>query len=84
MNVIALQKKLLKQIAEINDISVLKKIDQIVKTDSKIYVLNDFQLQHLKNADLDLKNGNFIDGDEMDKKVKKWLSEKSRLVIHSK
>ena len=84
MNVVALQKKLLKQIAEINDVSVLKKIDQIVKTDSKIYVLNDFQLQHLKNADLDLKNGNFIDGDEMDKKVKKWLSEKSRLVIHSK
>ena len=76
MNVIALQKKLLKQIAEINDISVLKKIDQIVKTDSKIYVLNDLQLQHLKNADRDLKNGNFIDGDEMDNKVEKWLSEK--------
>ena len=76
MNVIALQKKLLKQIAEINDVSVLKKIDQIVKTDSKIYVLNDLQLQHLKNADRDLKNGNFIDGDEMDNKVEKWLSEK--------
>ena len=76
MNVIALQKKLLKQIAEIDDVSVLKKIDQIVKTDSKIYVLNDLQLQHLKNADQDLKNGNFIDGDEMDNKVEKWLSEK--------
>ena len=76
MNVIALQKKLLKQIAEINDVSILKKIDQIVATDSKIYVLNDLQLQHLKNADLDLKNGNFIDGDEMDNKVEKWLSEK--------
>ena len=76
MNVVALQKKLLKQIAEINDVSVLKKIDQIVKTDSKIYVLNDLQLQHLKNADLDLKNGTFIDGDEMDNKVEKWLSEK--------
>ena len=76
MNVIALQKKLLKQIAEINDVSVLKKIDQIVKNDSKIYVLNDLQLQHLKNADRDLKNGNFIDGDEMDNKVEKWLSEK--------
>ena len=76
MNVVALQKKLLKQIAEINDVSVLKKIDQIVKTDSKIYVLNDFQLQHLKNADRDLKNGNFIDGDEMDNKIEKWLREK--------
>ena len=76
MNVIALQKKLLKQIAEINDISVLKKIDQIVKTDSKIYVLSDLQLQHLKNADRDLKNGNFIDGDKMNNKVEKWLSEK--------
>ena len=76
MNVVALQKKLLKQIAEIHDESVLKKIDQIVKTNPKVYVLNDFQLQHLKNADRDLKNGNFIDGDEMDKKVEKWLSEK--------
>ena len=76
MNVTALQKKLLKQIAEINDVSILKKIDQIVKTDSKIYVLNDLQLQHLKNADRDLKNGNFIDGDEMNDKVEKWLSEK--------
>ena len=76
MNVVALQKKLLKQIAEIHDESVLKKIDQIVKTNPKVYVLNDFQLQHLKNAYSDLKNGNFIDGDEMDKKVEKWLSEK--------
>ena len=76
MNVVALQKKLLKKIAEISDESVLKKIDQIVKTNPKVYVLNDFQLQHLKNADRDLINGNFIDGDEMDKKVEKWLSEK--------
>ena len=76
MNVVALQKKLLKQIAEISDESVLKKIDQIVKTNQKVYVLNNFQLQHLKNADCDLKNGNFIDGDEMDKKVEKWLSKK--------
>ena len=76
MNVVALQKKLLKQIAEINDESVLKKIDQIVKTNPKVYVLNDFHLQHLKNADSDLKNGNFIEGHEMDKKVQKWLSEK--------
>ena len=35
MNVVALQKKLLKQIAEISDESVLKKIDQIVKNQSK-------------------------------------------------
>ena len=76
MNVVALQKKLLKKIAEISDESVLKKIDQIAKTNSKVYVLNDFQLQHLKNADRDLKNGNFIEGHEMDNKVEKWLSEK--------
>ena len=47
-----------------------------MKTNPKVYVLNDFQLQHLKNADRDLKNGNFIEGHEMDKKVEKWLSEK--------
>ena len=76
MNVVSLQKKLLKKIAEINDESVLKKIDQIVKTKPKVFALNDLHLQHLKNADRDLNNGNFINGDEMDKKVEKWLSEK--------
>jgi len=41
-----------------------------------VYVLSEYELELLKEADEDLKNGPFITHDEMDKKVAKWLIEK--------
>ena len=75
MNAIALQKKLLKQIAEINDVTVLKKIDQIVKTNPKVYVLNEYQQERLRVSNEQIKNGEFYTSEEMDKLVEEWLKE---------
>ena len=72
MNAIALQKKLLKQIAEINDVTVLKKIDQIVKTNPKVYVLNEFQQEQIRISQKQYENGEFITGKEMNSLVKEW------------
>ena len=75
MNAITLQKKLLKQIAEINDVTVLKKIDQIVKTNPKVYVLNEYQQERLRVSNEQIKNGEFYTSEEMDKLVEEWLKE---------
>ena len=75
MNAIALQKKLLKQIAEINDVTVLKKIDQIIKTNPKVYVLNEYQQERLRVSNEQIKNGEFYTSEEMDKLVEEWLKE---------
>jgi hypothetical protein len=76
MTVLALQNRVKKNITLIEDKLVLEKINQLIDESYNVYVLSDVQLQMLREADEDLKNGNFIDGDEMELRVAKWLSER--------
>ena len=76
MTIKALQKRVKTNISLIDDILVLEKINQLIDESSKIYVLTDSQLQLLKEADENIKNGDFIDGDEMESRVAKWLNER--------
>ena len=75
MNAIALQKRLLKQIAEIDDVLVLKKIDQIVKASPKVYVLDEYQQEQIRISTEQVKNGEFFTSQEMDKMVEEWARE---------
>ena len=76
MTIEALQKKTLKKLASVVDRETLERINQIIDESTEIYILSEPQHEKLKEADEDLKNGNFIDGDEMNKRVAKWLNEK--------
>lgn len=74
MTLEALQKKTLKKIASVVDREILERINQIIDESNDIYILSQPQHEKLKEADEDLKNGHFIDGDEMNKRVAKWLN----------
>jgi len=72
MTAIALQKRLLKQIAEIDDVAVLRKIDQIVKTNPKVYQLTDEQMEEVRVSQKQYENGEYFTSDEMNSLVKQW------------
>ncbi len=74
MTVAALQKRVKQNISSIEDLVVLEKINQLIDETSKVYVLSEDQLQMLKEANEDLKNGYFFTQEEMDEKVKEWMN----------
>lgn len=76
MTTIALKKYLVSKINLLDDDSVLDKIKKLVDKNEKVYVLSDYQLEKLKIAEQQLLDGDYIDQDEMDKRVEAWLNEK--------
>jgi hypothetical protein len=76
MTTIALKKYLVSKINLLDDDLVLGKIKKLVDKSEKVYMLSDYQLEKLKIAEQQLLDGDFIDQDEMDKKVEAWLNEK--------
>lgn len=76
MTLEALQKKILKKLASVVDRETLERINQIIDESTQVYILSEPLQEKLKAANEDLENGNFIDGDEMNKRVAKWLNEK--------
>ena len=76
MTLEALQKKTLKKLASVVDRETLERINQIIDESTQVYILSEPLQEKLKAANADLENGNFIDGDEMNKRVAKWLNEK--------
>lgn len=74
MTVANLQKRVKQNITLVEDIAVLEKINQLIDETSKVYVLSEDQLQMLKEADEDIKNGDFFTQEDMDEKVKKWMN----------
>ena len=72
MTVVALQKRVIKNIVAIEDIAVLEKINQLIDDSTKEYVLSDYQLQLLKEAEEDIKNGDVYTQAEMDNLFNQW------------
>jgi hypothetical protein len=76
MTTIALKKYLVSKINLIDDDLALEQIKKLIDKNEKIYVLSNYQLEKLKIAEQQLLDGDYIDQDEMDKRVKAWLNEK--------
>lgn len=72
MTLEALQKKTIKRLALVQDREAHECINQIIDESTAVYVLTESQILKFDKADDELKTGNFIDGDEMDKRVAKW------------
>jgi hypothetical protein len=73
MTAIALQKYIAAKINTIDDDAILVKIKNLIDSKTpKIYSLNEAQVQLLEEAQIQFKNGDFIDDLEMDKRVEQW------------
>lgn len=76
MTTIALQKRVIENIVFVEDKTVLEKINQLIDSTSKVYVLSEYQLELLKEADEDLKYGRITTQEEMEIKLEEWKNRK--------
>ena len=78
MTTIELKKVLIHRINEINDISILTAIKSILdsKSGSKIIVLTEEQKNEIIESRKEVKQGQYIEHELLDKKVSEWLSTK--------
>jgi hypothetical protein len=78
MTAIDLKNALIHRIAEIDDISFLQAIKTILdsKTNSEVLTLTAKQRDDIMASKKELENGLFIESNDLDKEIQKWLSEK--------
>ena len=72
MTTIALKKYLVSRINLLEEDSVLDEIKSIIDKNEKVYVLSNSQIKLVNEAQEQIKNGNFITQEEMDRKVEAW------------
>lgn len=70
MATISLQQQIIKQISEIEDVTLLEKIKSIL--DNSKYQLSNDQISLVNEAEHQYKNADFIDDQAMDEKFKEW------------
>lgn len=76
MTVAKLQKRVKENISLINDKSVLETINRIIDENSQVYILSDEQVNLVKEAQEEFKNGDFLNQEDMDKQVEQWAKRK--------
>jgi hypothetical protein len=78
MTAIELKSLLIRQIAEINDISYLKAIKTILdsKKEKEILILTDVQMEEIMASKKEIEQGLFIENDRLEKEMEGWLSAK--------
>ena len=73
MTAIALKQYITNRIIDIDDDNILEKIKILIDSNSEIvYELSDEQIVLFNEAQIQYKNGDYIDDLEMDKKVEEW------------
>ena len=76
MTVATLQKRVKENISLINDKSVLETINRIIDENSQVYILSDEQLNLVKEAQEEFKNGDYLNQEDVDKLVDQWAKRK--------
>lgn len=76
MTVATLQKRVKENISLINDKSVLETINRIIDENSKVYILSDEQVNLVKEAQEEFKNGDYLNQEDVDKQVEQWAKRK--------
>ena len=76
MTVATLQNRVKENISLINDKSVLETINRIIDENSQVYILSDEQVNIVKEAQEEFKNGDFLNQEDMDKQVEQWAKRK--------
>ena len=78
MSTIELRKHIIKKLSLIDDDSFLKAIKTIIKSkvNEGVYQLSDFQKKRIESARSQLKKGQTISNDDLQKEVDQWLNSK--------
>jgi predicted transcriptional regulator len=78
MSTIELKKKIIDQLSHIDDVSFLKAIKTLVdsKAGGEIYKLSDFQKDRIHKGREQLKKGQTISHETLQKEIDQWLGSK--------
>ena len=76
MTVATLQKRVKENISLINDKSILETINRIIDENSQVYILSDEQVNLVKEAQEEFKNGDYLNQVDVDKQVEQWVKRK--------
>ena len=77
MATLELKKYLVSKINQIDDDLILNEIVQLIdKKESTVYQLSEEQINLVNEAKEQFKNGDYIDQDEMDRRVEAWKKRK--------
>jgi hypothetical protein len=75
MSTIELREKIISQLANINDTSFLRAIKVLIdsKVEKEVYRLSDYQKERIRLGREQLKKGQTISHDEVQKEINQWL-----------
>jgi len=78
MSTVELRHYIIEKLSNINDISFLKAIKTIVesKADEKVYQLSDIQKKRIETSRVQIKKGQTISNEAVNKEVLQWLNSK--------
>ena len=78
MSTVELKHYIIEKLSYIDDISFLKAIKTIVesKADEKVYQLSDFQKKRIEESREQIKKGQTISNEALNKEVLQWLNSK--------
>ena len=75
MTLIELKKSLHEKIDRLNDESYLEMINDIISSKDEVFIIPEHMKAGIKQGEEDIKNGNFITLEELEKKYEKWLKD---------
>jgi len=75
MSTIELREKIISQLANINDTSFLRAIKVLIdtKVEKEVYRLSDYQKERIRLGREQLKKGQTISHDDLQKEINQWL-----------
>ncbi|WP_264536482.1 hypothetical protein [Flavobacterium sp. N1736] len=76
MNTLEIKLEIFDKLKNVEDVSLLEKIRTLLKNaeTSKVYQLEEYEIQMLKESEEDIKYGRVISQDDLDKEDLEWLS----------
>ena len=72
MTLIELKKSLHEQIDGSNNPQVLEKVAEILKKEN-VFIIPDYMMEGVLQGEEDIRNGDFITMEELEKRYEKWL-----------
>jgi hypothetical protein len=75
MTLVELKKSLHERIDELNDQEFLEIVDTMIRNKDKVFQIPEEHLPGIIQGELDIKNGDFITLEELEKKYEKWLKQ---------
>ena len=76
MSTLDIKLEILDKLKEVEDIALLNRIMNLLKNtvQTEVYHLNEYELNMIRESDEDIKTGNVISQEQLDKEDLEWLS----------